>query len=307
MSLNIIILILGIVLIVGAIGSFIISEAEVVERKEGLLRLMVAIGISLILFSQCFVIIGTGYTGVRVTFGQIAKREVPQGFTFKAPFVQSIYKVNLKQQDLKVTEKDQYVESTITGKIPITITNIYLTYKINGSKAAYIYRNISNPDDLLTVNIVTSAIKATTPSFDTDTVVVRSSVEEATKKNLQKYVDEKYGKDIVEVIQITLGNISFTDEYNTSVNEKNVAKQEAEKQEIENTKNVEKAKAEAEALLTKAEAEKKANELMEKSLTDAILMQQYLDTWDGKLPQVTGSDNVMLDIGQLQKTDSLEE
>lgn len=40
--------------------------------------------------------------------------------------------------------------------------------------------------------------------------------------------------------------------------------------------------------------------LLVQSITDEILMQQYLEKWDGKLPSVTGAnDGVMIDVGQM--------
>ena len=48
------------------------------------------------------------------------------------------------------------------------------------------------------------------------------------------------------------------------------------------------AQAKADAKIIAAEADKKANELKQQSLTEGILKQQYIDKWDGKLPQVSG-------------------
>lgn len=53
------------------------------------------------------------------------------------------------------------------------------------------------------------------------------------------------------------------------------------------------AQAKADAKIIAAEADKKANELKQQSLTDGILKQQYIEKWDGKLPQVSGSDAIV--------------
>ena len=57
---------------------------------------------------------------------------------------------------------------------------------------------------------------------------------------------------------------------------------------------------EAEKIIVAAEAEKKANELKEKSLTDNIIKEKFIEKWNGELPKVVGSDN-MLDITNLIK------
>lgn len=292
--LNIIVLVIGVLLLIGGIGAI---GAKANESKK-FSKVLIMSGIAIMLISQCFVAIKTGYTGVRVTFGQVDEKNVPQGLNFKIPFVQKIETINNKQQDTKLATKNS-IEATIAGKVPITISNVTVTYQINSNKAAYLYTNVNDPESLITYDIVSSSIKATTPDYDTDKVVVRSVVEASVKETLQQYINDKYGPEVIDILQITIGNIEFTDEYNKSVNAKNVAKQEAETQEIVNQKNIDQANAEAESKLIEAQAEKEANELLEVSITDKILMQQYLENWDGKLPAVTGSDNLMLDVSGL--------
>lgn len=45
------------------------------------------------------------------------------------------------------------------------------------------------------------------------------------------------------------------------------------------------AKLEAEALIVEAEATKEANELLKQSLTDELIEKQFIEKWDGKLPE----------------------
>lgn len=56
------------------------------------------------------------------------------------------------------------------------------------------------------------------------------------------------------------------------------------------------AEAKAESTRIAAEAEAEANRLLEESLTDAVLQNRFYDTWDGKLPQVVGSNDMLIDI-----------
>ena len=61
-----------------------------------------------------------------------------------------------------------------------------------------------------------------------------------------------------------------------------------ERKEIEASTKLMEAEAEAKAKVIRAGAEKKSNELLEKSLTPALLEQQWIEKWDGILPQVSG-------------------
>jgi prohibitin 1 len=67
------------------------------------------------------------------------------------------------------------------------------------------------------------------------------------------------------------------------------AKQEAERKKVQ-------AQGEAEAMLIKAQAEAKANQIVSKSLTPALINKMYIENWDGKMPStyVTGGSNGMI-------------
>ena len=51
--------------------------------------------------------------------------------------------------------------------------------------------------------------------------------------------------------------------------------------------------------MIRAEAEAQANELLQKSLTELILQQEYIDKWNGQLPSVMtgdGSSSVVIPV-----------
>ena len=55
----------------------------------------------------------------------------------------------------------------------------------------------------------------------------------------------------------------------------------------------------AQTKLIKAEGEAKANEIKTKQLTDEILTEMFIEKWDGKLPTVSGSDGMMIDVSNI--------
>ena len=94
----------------------------------------------------------------------------------------------------------------------------------------------------------------------------------------------------VNITSVAITNIDFSDQFESAVEEKMIAEQNALKAEYENAAKIAKAEAEAKAKILAAEGEAKANELLEKSLTDKILQEMYLDKWDGKLPTVVAGE-----------------
>lgn len=288
------------------------DDEKVVPKTVAKRYYVVPIIVAIILFivSCSFTIIPTGYTGVRTTFGQINDTTVQNGFNWKLPFVQSIEKVNNKQQDVVFNEEKIWSETQ--SRTTIFYEGITLTYQINPEKSAWIYANVSNyKDSLVPHSIVASAVKASSKSLADTDATNRAVIEPLVVENLQKALDEKYGENVICVNKITISNADFEDSYNQAIAAKQQAQLNAEQQAIENKRAIDKAEADAavtktkaeadaEAKLISAQAEAEANALLEKSLTEQILREKYIEKWDGKLPQVVADDSATLMIPSLQ-------
>ena len=263
-----------------------------------------------IVLANSFVIIPTGYTGVRATFGQIDNTTVQNGFNLKIPFVQTITKVNNKQQDYFYN--DGQIWSETQARTAIYYEGITVSHQINSEKSAWIYANVSDyQENLVSPGLISSAVKISSKGLSDVDATDRGIVEPVVRENLQKALDEKYGTDVVIVRKVTVKDVDFEESYNAAVAEKQKAQLAAEQQEIENKKAIEKAaadaevkkttaQAEAEAILIEAEAKAKANKLLEESLSDVILRQMYIDKWNGELPNVVAgeeSGQLLIDIG----------
>lgn len=310
--LNFILSIISIVLFV--VGIFFIHNREA-GTKVGLLKLIPIGAIILFVFSSSFVIIPTGYTGVRTTFGQIDQVSVQNGFNFKVPFIQSIKTVNNKQQDIEVSGQ---IWSESKEQVQVYYDAITITYQINPEKSAWIYANVSNyQDSLITSSIVSSAIKTASKQVETVNATNRGVIEPVAKECLQTALNEKYGENVVTINRITIGDANFEDSYNQAIADRQNAQITYEKQQIENKQSIEKAEAEAtvkktqaqaeaDATIIKAESEAKANQLLEESLSDNILREMYIEKWNGELPKVSSDAGIMLDMGSVTEANSEE-
>lgn len=90
------------------------------------------------------------------------------------------------------------------------------------------------------------------------------------------------------ILVVIINNADFEESYNKAIADKQKAQLAAEQQEIVNQQNIDKADADAKAAVTKAscdaeakkiaaEAEAKANETLEKSITNNILKDKYIE------------------------------
>ena len=212
-------------------------------------------------------------------------------------------KVNNKQQD--VTFRDQ-IWSETNQRTAIYYENVTVTYQINPEKSAWIYAHVTNyRDNLVSSGLVSSAIKSASKVLSDTDATNRSVIEPEAMAAIHAALDEKYGENVVLVNKVVIENADFEDSYNAAIAAKQKAQLEAEQQAIENQREIDKAIAEAQVIKTKAEAQAEAkiieaqaqaeaNRLLEESLSEDILRKQYIDKWNGELPQVLGGDNPSL-------------
>lgn len=303
---NIALLIIGIVIVIASIV-LVVAEKGKTSRHAAP---GVLLGLVICVLSQSFAIIPTGYTGVRITFGQIDNRTVQNGFNWKIPFVQKISQVNNKQQDIAYTGQ---VWSETSERTILYYEGVTVTYTINSEKSAWIYANISDyKKNLISDSLVASAIKSSSKELNSTDATNRGIIEPLAQEKIQEALNQKYGDEVVFINKVVIANTDFEESYNQAIADKQTAQLAYEKQQIENKRQIEaaeaeakvkttQAKAEADAAVIKAQGEADANKLLNDSITEKILKQQYYEKWNGQLPSVVNSDSsdLILDIGNV--------
>ncbi|HEX8546746.1 MAG TPA: SPFH domain-containing protein [Cytophagaceae bacterium] len=126
------------------------------------------------------------------------------------------------------------------------------------------------------LNYVKDAFRLQMNKYTTDEIVSnREKFETDVQKTLSKVLDDEGFK----LEQLTSG-LKYPQTIVDAVNSKNKAVQDAMK--VENELRV--TEAQAKKLIVQAEAEKRANELKQSSLTPMLIQQQFIDKWDGHTP-----------------------
>ena len=276
-----------------------------------LAAIIIAAVVVLATVGSSIAIVPTGYTGVKTTFGQVNPNPVAPGFTFKIPFIQSMEKVNNKQQDLTV---DGQIWSETSERATIFYENVIVTYQISSEKSAWLVANVSNyQTDIINSAVVSSAIKTASKELNNIDATNRGKIEPLTQTKLQAILDSKYGENTILINKVIISNTDFEDSYNDAIAAKQNAQLEYERAAIVNQQAIEKAEAdakvkekaaegEANALKIRANAEAEANKKISDSLTDKVLANKFYDSWDGKLPTVMGDSSAILPAEIFGKT-----
>jgi hypothetical protein len=169
----------------------------------------------------------------------------------------------------------------------------------DAAKFLYRYNNTS-----LETIIDTDIKKMVEDRFNVETAKYISTELGAKKGEIMDAV-KSYVVDYFKEYGITITvlglkeDISYENpEIQKAIDAKFASEQELVIQQNKNEANIAKAEAEAQAILIAAEAQAKANDLLEKSLSDGVLQKMYYEKWNGILPEVMLSDDssVMIDI-----------
>lgn len=254
-------------------------------------------------------IIPTGYTGVKIKLGQIQSEPVKSGkINFTIPFCENIVRINNKQQTMEIKDK---IWGETADKTPVYASDIHITYRIVPEYSTWLYANVDNlSKDLISNQLVASAIKSTMVLLKPEDVTNRNYIEPEVEKNLFKYICDKYGFGVIEINKVIIGDMDFEEEYNNAIQARSIATQEQTRIQIENETKINKAEAEkrvivlqaeaeAEKIKIEAEAEAEANTMLKNSITNDLVILKAVESWDGKLPSVLGETGNIFSLGDI--------
>ena len=275
-----------IVLVIGIIAAIVVSKSQKAKKMLYIPIIIAVLGVVGV-FASCVVSVPTGHTGVVITFGKVENYTFEAGVHVKLPFSDVI---NMDNRTQKGSEEMSCFSSDIQ-EVTATYT---LNYRIEKSNAQTIYKTIGKDYyNTVVTPCIHESLKTVTAKYDAEDII-------GSRAKLAKEVEDMLASKLkqynIELVSTAIENLDFTDSFTQAVEDKQVAAQNKLKAQTEAEQKIIEAEAAAKAKIIAAEAEAKANDTIAKSLNDNILYQQWLEKWDGNLPQVAGSDaNVIID------------
>ena len=301
MAIRVLLIIMFLLLIAAGIAMCVIGAGK---RKK---KLTLAGVISTIVFVLCFIClpfsfytVDTGEVAVVKFLGQ-ANNVRYAGTYFDFWITNTIQKYDIKTQTININTAT-YSSDAQTMDIQMTVQ-----YKMQPDQAIRIAEQYGSLDALQNriESVAIEKTKATLSSYKAMNIIAdRASMSPLVEEAIKKAIDEKF---YVDIQTVAMTNIDFSDAFEKAVEDKMIAEQQQLKANYENETKIAKAKADAEAKIVQAEAEAKANDLLEKSITDKILRQMYIEKWNGQLPQTIAGDSatILIPAGEAE-TDKTE-
>lgn len=244
-------------------------------------------------------IVDAGYVGVKRNWGAIHKESVGPGLRFKIPIMQDIIEMEtrLKSFEIKApaASKDlQKVETIIS-----------IQHSLNPVMAPDTLQQIGDLDkcDITIVNpAVLECFKAVCSKYTAEELITkREIVKTQISDSIQTFIDhtlkDKGVPGAIHISNVAIKDFDFSAQFNSAIEAKVTAQQEALKAETEKTKRITNAEASAKEIELAADAE--AYQIEKQSISRAaaiereakaiaanplLLELRAIEKWDGKLP-----------------------
>ncbi|KAG4088469.1 band 7 family-domain-containing protein [Neocallimastix lanati (nom. inval.)] len=260
----------------------------------GFIYFIITVAVILLVFSS-FTVIDAGHTGVVVRLGKVSDNVLNEGFHFKLPIITNIVKI-----DNRVLKTE--VESNSASKDLQSISSkVSVNYRVNTNSSAKIYKNVGNNFNNVIVNpAIQECMKSVTAKYNAEELITKRAI---VSSEMEKEISQKinpYGLNI-EVFNII--DFDFSEEFSKAIEAKQTAQQQALKAE----QDLARIKVEASQTVEKAKAESEAYQLKNQQLTDKVIMMEFVEKWDGKLPVVTSGGSALFDMNSFINTNGLKD
>jgi prohibitin 2 len=272
-------------------------------RNESTLKKVIKYGAGgvaiLLLILTSFSTVENGHVGFRKTLGSVSPTVLEPGPHWKWPFISSIVEVNTQvaksEADAAASSKDlQPVHS-----------HVAVNYTIPKGVAYKLLHDVGLDFDTKVINPhVQEIFKEVTAKYSAEELISKRERVALETNELLKKALEAYN---IQVGDISIVNFTFSDAFNQSIEQKQIAAQNAmkaqndlDKAKIDAQQNVVKAEADATAAKAKADADlyvaqqkAKGNIELAKSITADLVDYKFLESWKGDVPDAWGNGSLI--------------
>lgn len=248
---------------------------EITKYKKWILGAVAAL---LFLLFKPFYCVSAGHKGVVLELGAVSSTVLSEGVNFIVPGYQRVIEIDTRVQ--KTTTKAGSASKDLqTVKVVIA-----LNYHLSPSKVNTIYGKVGEDvEDIIISPAVQESVKAVTARYTAEQLIterkdVSNSINEILKKRLEKYY--------ILIDDFSIEDFKFSDAFEQAIE----AKQTAEQQALKAQRETERIKEEAKQKIEEAQAEAKSLSLRKQQLTPLMIQAEWINKWNGELPQYMLND-----------------
>lgn len=246
------------------------------------------------IFGSAYYSVPAGYRGVLLNFGAV-KGVMGEGVQFVMPFVQKVELMEVR------TQKEEAKAAAASKDLQNVSTTVAINYHLNPLQVGNLYKNVGLDFASRIIDPATQeTVKAVVANYTAEELIrlrskIKTEIDTMLTERLKAY------DIVVENNGVSLTNFEFSQDFNRAIEQKQVAQQSAEKSKYE----LQKAEIDAKTAIARAEGEARSNKIKAEALNQnggsKVLAREWIEKWDGHLPQVSSSGNMMFNIDSLIK------
>lgn len=285
------------------------KNEKTILDNTGAIWLFVLAAIFLVcVFFGSYVIIEPGYDGVMFNKVTGGLRAVQQGMTFKVPFITTVQEYPVALRTFTLAQDGRHGDDSIdlpTKEGQHIKQDISITYNTSPEKAAEVFKAFKGAD---IQDIESTYIRRTIMTIAQNAAgqMSLSDLISSDRAKLQDSIYKDLGTELLKMgfflDKVNLGASHLPETIENQMQQKMAAQQQAQQAEYELQKQkmlaqalVAQSEGKAQALLIEANAQSKANNLLQQTLTPLLVQNKTVDKWNGQLPQITGT-NALIQI-----------
>lgn len=217
--------------------------------------------------------ISAGEVGIVLKFGQVSRVMQP-GIHGKVPLVEQVVKMNVQ------TQKEQVDAEAASSDLQDVQTTVALNYNLYPNQVGDLYTKIGEDYKARVIDpAIQEAIKAATANYTAEQLITERP---KVTDDIQTALSTKLATDDIDVTGVSIVNFKFSDSFNTAIEAKVTAEQNAlaaqnklQQVQFEAQQTIATAQAQAQAIKIQAEA------INSQGGADYVALQK-IKQWDGK-------------------------
>lgn len=278
---------------------------------EKLIRNVIAIAGSvllvLILFFLCCTVVDSGEVGIKFHKWSVSEQDYGgvegtcKGWVFYNPVTTSVFTYPT------FTQRKQYETINVNAKdASLFEMDPTIAYRIDPQKACDIFTKyrvgVKELEDGYIRTCIYEAYRTCANQYTSDSLMGnRANFERDVRARLEKslmaegFVVEEFTSKITPPKSLT----AMIDAKNAAIQSALKAENQVKEAEANAKIDVAKAEGKARAMRIKADAEAYYNKTIAASLSPMIVQEDMIEKWDGKMPQIVGSNGMIMDISKI--------
>jgi regulator of protease activity HflC (stomatin/prohibitin superfamily) len=285
------------------------------SRFTRLLGIGAGIIVLLFLIPNTVTYVNPGYVGIVIhrAGGGVDHQPLGPGLHMRNPLTTGIEEYPIFMQTLVLSKastegspnNDEINVNSKEGQ-PISL-DVSMSFELDPDKAPFLYtsfrRDIASIQHTYVKQSIRQALQEVIGNEEIAAVIGPKKAEAVART--QQLIAERLAPYGFIVKQFSMNEFRAPPSVIEAINQKNVMQQQALTAQNELQKNTFQAQGDsikaagrAKAILTEAEAQARANQLLSKSITGTLVQYEMAKRWNGQMPQVTGSAMPMLQLSK---------